>query len=126
MRSYKNHTSLNFLSLPVCLVLAMWIVFWIEVRWRYGLSHFGILPGSILGLRGVLFGPFLHGSLKHLFNNSVPILVLTSTLLYFYPKQALRIFILGSIFTGLGTWVIGRPAYHIVLVVWCICLPRIC
>lgn len=113
MRNYKNQINLKFLILPVYFVLAMWIVFWIEVRWHYSLSHFGILPGSISGLRGILFGPFLHGSLKHLFNNSVPIIVLTSTLLYFYPKQALRILIFGTLFTGLGTWVIGRPAYHI-------------
>ncbi|HLS10634.1 MAG TPA: rhomboid family intramembrane serine protease [Flavobacteriaceae bacterium] len=113
MRSNKNKINLKFLILPVYIVLAMWIVFWIEVRWRYGLSHFGILPGSISGLRGVLFGPFLHGSLEHLFNNSVPIIVLTSALLYFYPKQALRILIFGTILTGLGTWAIGRPAYHI-------------
>ena len=113
MGSYKNHINFNLLLLPVCLVLVMWIVFWVEIRWQYGLSHFGIFPGTIFGLRGILFGPFLHGSFKHLFNNSVPILVLTSALLYFYPKHALRILIFGSIFTGLGTWVIGRPAYHI-------------
>lgn len=113
MRKHNNHINLKFIILPVYLVLAMWIVFWIEIRWGQGLSHYGIFPGKISGLRGVLFGPFLHGSLKHLFNNSVPLLVLTSTLLYFYPKQAFQILILGTLFAGLGTWVIGRPAYHI-------------
>lgn len=113
MQNRKSHINLKFMILPVYLVLAMWIVFWIEIRWGYGLSHYGIMPGTISGLRGILFGPFLHGSLKHLFNNSVPLIVLTSTLLYFYPKQALRILIFGTLFAGLGTWLIGRPAYHI-------------
>src|SRR5690625_7844847 len=103
MRSNKNKINLKFLILPVYIVLAMWIVFWIVVRWRYGLSHFGILPGSISGLRGDMFGTFLHGSIEHLFKNSVSIIVLTSAILYYYPKQALRIIIFGTILTGLGT-----------------------
>lgn len=91
----------------------MWIVFWAEVRLGYGFNNYGIMPGDLSGLRGIFLGPFLHGSLKHLFNNSVPMLVLTSALLYFYPKYAFRILIFGALLTGLGTWVIGRPAYHI-------------
>lgn len=113
MQKHRAQLNLNFLVLPVYLVLAMWLVFWVEVRWDYGLSHFGIYPATLKGLRGIVFGPFLHGSLKHLFNNSVPLVVLISTLFYFYPKQALRILIVGTILSGFGTWLIGRPAYHI-------------
>lgn len=36
-----------------------------------------------------------------------------SALLYFYPKHALRILIVGALLSGLGTWIIGRSAYHI-------------
>lgn len=113
MQNHRPQLNLNFLILPVYIVLVMWLVFWFEVRWSYGLNHYGILPGSISGLRGILFGPFLHGSLKHLFNNSIPLIVLISALFSFYPKQALRILIIGALFSGLGTWLIGRPAYHI-------------
>lgn len=105
--------NLKVLSLPIYLVLVMWLVYWLELRWGYSFSKYGILPGSISGIRGIVFGPFIHGSLKHLFNNSVPMLVLVSALLYFYPKQALRILIFGTLLTGFGTWLIGREAYHI-------------
>lgn len=105
--------SFRVIALPIYLVLAMWVVYWLEIRFGYSLSKYGILPGSLTGLRGIVFGPFIHGSLKHLFNNSVPFFVLLSALLYFYPKQALRILILGSLLAGFGTWLIGRQSYHI-------------
>lgn len=113
MQEHLNRLSWNFLIVPIYVVLAMWLVFWVEVRWNYPLNHFGILPGSFSGLRGVVFGPFLHGSLKHLFNNSVPVIVLLSALFYFYPQKAWRILLLGALLSGMGTWLIGRPAYHI-------------
>ena len=60
MQNRRTQLNLNFLVLPVYLVLAMWLVFWVEVRWDYSLSHFGIYPATLKGLRGIVFGPFLH------------------------------------------------------------------
>lgn len=103
----------DVLIVPVLLVLGLWVVYWLEIRFDWSFSRWGIRPGSIEGVRGVVFGPFLHGSLKHLFNNSVPLLVLMGALFYFYHPVRWKVLLWGTIFTGLATWVIGREAYHI-------------
>ena len=103
----------SVLLVPMIAVLLIWIVFWIEVRFRVNLNDLGVYPRTLKGLRGVLFSPLIHGSLSHLYNNTIPIAVLSAALVYFYRDVALRVFLLGFIIGGLLTWVIGRPSYHI-------------
>lgn len=98
---------------PLAIVLFMWIVFWFEIRFNWDFNFLGIHPGKLTGLIGVVFGPFIHGSMEHLFNNSVPLLVLTAALFYFYRDIRWKVFIYGLLLCGVFTWLIGRPALHI-------------
>ena len=41
-----------------------------------GLNALGISPRNLIGLRGILFAPFLHGGFYHLISNTVPFVVL--------------------------------------------------
>lgn len=112
-RSKGLYFSNEVLIYPLLFVFAMWIVFWAELRFGWNFVKYGILPLKVEGLRGILFGPFIHGSFKHLFNNSVPILVLSMVLFYFYRNIRWKVLLIGIIATGLLTWLIGRPAFHI-------------
>ena len=103
----------SVLLVPMFAVLLIWVVFWIEVRFRVNLNDFGVYPRTLKGLRGVLFSPFIHGSLSHLYNNTIPIAVLSAALVYFYRDVAFRVLVLGFFIGGLLTWIIGRPSYHI-------------
>ncbi len=98
---------------PLLMVMALWIAFWAEYRFGWRFKEYGIYPQRITGLRGILFGPFIHADLKHLFNNSVPLLVLGTSLFYFYRNVRWKVLIWGALLTGLFTWIIGRPAVHI-------------
>ena len=98
---------------PLLFVFTAWLVFWVETRFNLNLNYLGILPQDFKGLRGVLFSPFIHSSLKHLFNNSIPIIVLGTALFYFYRNIKWKVFAIGFLLTGLLTWSIGRQAYHI-------------
>lgn len=98
---------------PLLIVLTMWLVFWLEIRFHLDFNYLGVRPHKIEGLRGVLFSPFIHSNLEHLFNNSMPMLVLTTSLFYFYQNSKWRILIIGALLTGVFTWLIGRPANHI-------------
>ncbi len=99
--------------LPLFFVLTLWLVFWYELQFQHNLSHFGIYPREVYGLKGILFSPFLHGDIEHLANNSVALLVLLPILRYFYKEQSFVVLFLGILFSGLGTWLLGRPIYHI-------------
>ncbi len=98
---------------PMLLVLLIWTVFWVEVSFHVNLNNHGVYPRTVSGLQGILFSPFIHGSLEHLYNNTIPIAILTASLFYFYRKVALKVLIWGVLISGLLTWIIGRPSYHI-------------
>ncbi len=98
---------------PLLILLLMVIVFWVESQFNYNFNYLGIYPRKFEGLRGILFGPFIHGDRKHLFNNSIPLLVLTTALFYFYRPIRWKVLIYGVLLTGLLTWFIGRPSHHI-------------
>jgi membrane associated rhomboid family serine protease len=104
-----------FLSMiiPGIFVFLMWLVKIVEVLFEIDLSRFGIYPLSARGLPGILFSPFIHANLQHLFNNSLPLFFLSVALFYFYSELALKVFIWNYFITGLLVWTGGREAWHI-------------
>ena len=98
---------------PLLFVLLIVSIFWFESRFNVNLNYLGIYPRELKGLRGILFGPFIHSDLKHLFNNSTPLLVLSTALFYFYRGIRWKVLIYGLLLTGFFTWVIGRSSLHI-------------
>ena len=107
------HFTKGVILYPLGLVTIIWLVFWTELHFELNLTPYGIFPRRLSGLLGILCSPFIHGSLSHLYQNTIPLLVLSMALTYFYKSVALRVFFLGIIFSGLLTWCIGSPAYHI-------------
>ncbi len=104
-----------FLSLiiPVFLVFLMWLTKITESLFEIDLVHLGIYPLTLKGLPGILFSPFIHEDFRHLFNNSLPLLMLSVALFYFYSEIAFRIFSITYILTGALVWLGGREAWHI-------------
>ena len=98
---------------PLLAILAIWTVFWVEVKFGINFNDYGIYPRRLSGLRGVVLSPFIHGSVEHLYNNTIPLAILTAFLFYFYQREALRVLVLGVLLSGLLTWIIARPSYHI-------------
>ncbi|PIE48830.1 MAG: rhomboid family intramembrane serine protease [Flavobacteriales bacterium] len=117
MNANTEHSQFKFsnwmLAVPLYLVLLLWIILWAELKFDLYFTKYGLYPRTSKGLQGVIFSPFIHSGVKHLFNNSVPLFVLLLSLFYFYRKIAFKILIYGTLLTGIFTWVIARPAYHI-------------
>lgn len=99
--------------LPLLLIFIMWFVYWFEITFGYNFNQLGVFPRTIDGLKGVIFSPFIHSNAQHLFNNSIPLLVLLLALGYFYQPIAFKILLIGWIGTGVLTWLIARPSFHI-------------
>ena len=113
----QNENQLTFKTsivvIPTIFVGFIWMVYWFEIQFGYNFNKYGVFPRNLAGLRGVLFTHFIHADVKHLLNNSIPLLVLLSSLLYFYREVALQVFVYGAILTGFLTWLIARESYHI-------------
>lgn len=108
-----NKIQLRNFILPSIAVLAIWSVFLLEYLLGYRLHEWGIFPRDVKGLWGILFSPFLHGDINHLYHNTIPLFVLLSLMIYFYPKHITRVVLWGILLGGMITWCIGRPSYHI-------------
>ena len=112
-RKNELYYSNEVLLYPLLILLSIVVVFWIESRFNFNFNYLGINPRKFEGLRGILFSPFIHGDTKHLFNNSIPLLVLSAALFYFYRSIRWKVLIYGLLLTGFLTWLIGRPSLHI-------------
>jgi membrane associated rhomboid family serine protease len=80
---------------------------------RGGLDQFGVYPRTFLGLRGLVFAPFLHGSYYHVAANTVPFLVLGWLIMLRNTADFWSVSVVSALVSGLGTWLFGRSAYHI-------------
>ncbi|MFL0092455.1 rhomboid family intramembrane serine protease [Tenacibaculum maritimum] len=98
---------------PLLYVFIIWLVYWVEIRFGFNFNKLGIYPRTIAGFKGVFFTHFIHSDTKHLFNNSIPLLVLVGSLFYFYKKVAFKVLLYGGFLTGFLTWCIARDSYHI-------------
>ncbi len=101
------------IAYPLAFVIVMWLVFWFELRFNFNFTSNGILPRTLSGIQGIVFSPFIHSSLEHLYNNSIPLMALMTGLFYFYRPVAWKVILMIALFSGIGTWAIGREAYHI-------------
>lgn len=97
--------------MSVALLLAIiWVVFGID--YFLPLEQLGLVPRTFRGLTGIVAMPFLHGDLKHLIGNSIPLAV-TLLLLAGSRANSGAIVILITLFCGIGLWLFGREALHI-------------
>ena len=113
MNKSEKKEILSILFIPFLFLLAMWLTKLIELKFDCSFVKFGVLPQTAKGLKGVLFSPFIHKDLTHLFNNSYPILILGGLLFSVYRKIALQIFVWLFFISGFWLWIIGRPSFHI-------------
>ena len=74
-----------------------------------GLDRFGIIPYNLIGLRGILFAPFLHGGWGHLIANTVPFLILGWLVMVQRTEDFFTVTAWTMVVAGLGTWFFGSP-----------------
>ena len=103
----------SVLVVPLFFVWLLWFVSWLEINFDLDFDQNGIYPRTFSGLQGIIFSPFLHSNMEHLYNNSIPLLILLAALRYFYPRQSFSVMCYGILLSGFLTWVIGRANYHI-------------
>jgi membrane associated rhomboid family serine protease len=95
-------------------VILMWVVEIADIFWFRGhLDRFGIIPRNPIGLRGILFMPFLHGGFYHLIANTPPFLVLGWLVMLREISDFFVVTLVTMVVGGLGVWLFGAPGFHI-------------
>lgn len=103
----------SVVALPLLFVVFLWLVYWLQIRFDFDFIENGIYPRKLPGLQGILFSPFIHADMEHLYNNSIPLLILLTALQFFYAKQSIKVLGFGILLSGSITWIIGRDNFHI-------------
>ncbi len=118
MKKFPLGELLSVIKYPVLFLAIIWTLFFIDHHWNLDLYQLGVNPRTILGLRGILFAPLIHGDINHILNNSLPVFILGSMIFYFYKPIAWSSIFWIYLISGLWLWVGGRnndviPNYHI-------------
>jgi membrane associated rhomboid family serine protease len=92
---------------------ALWLIELVELGLHLDFSRYGVYPRTVHGLSGILLAPLIHGSLAHVFSNTLPIIILGTALVYGYPRAARLVLPVLYFGTGIGVWLFGRSAWHI-------------
>ena len=92
-------------------VALLWVI--PLLGWGLELERFGVNPRHWSGLPGILVAPVLHASFIHLIANSLPVLVLGTTMLHLYPTAAFRVLPAIYLGPGIAVWLFGRDGIHV-------------
>lgn len=98
---------------PILFVLTLWLILLVETGMEANWFNLGIFPRQYEHLWGIFTSPLIHSSAKHLFSNSVPLIILGWCLFYFYKDLSFGVIPCVWILFGLFTWSIGRESWHI-------------
>lgn len=110
---YEKRRFIHSLIIPLVFLLICWLFKAWELVTGDSFAHLGIYPRELKGLTGILFMPFIHGSLSHISTNSISFLLLSTGLFYFYREVALKTFIYLFFIANALLWISGRSAWHI-------------
>ncbi|MDY7049096.1 MAG: rhomboid family intramembrane serine protease [Microcystis panniformis WG22] len=118
----KNNSSINLMSQgsrqeikTQAIILATFVaIFWLleildQFVFRGSLNNFGIIPDQVIGLRGILFAPFLHRDFPHLIANTVPFLILGWLVMLQETSDFFIVTGLTMLVGGLGVWLFAVP-----------------
>ncbi|MFC1688108.1 rhomboid family intramembrane serine protease [Pseudomonadota bacterium] len=114
--THSRKAQQNFrLALKTSLVFTgiLWAILIVDEAFGLRLARFGLRPGSLSGLTGIVTVPLLHGGFNHLLSNTLPLVISLTATLYLYPRSSLRVIPLIWAGSGALAWLFGRPTLHI-------------
>ena len=99
----KEQLKTQLQILGLC-AIALWSVQLLNSITGDFFNQFGIQPRTLIGLRGILFAPFLHGSFRHLLANTAPFLVLGGLVMVRRIRDFFYVNLIVILLGGFGTW----------------------
>ena len=90
------------------IVALLWLLELVDLLiFRGRLDALGIRPRTIVGLRGILFAPFLHLGFAHLAANTIPFVVLGWLVMLRSTSDFFVVAAVSAAASGLGAWLLG-------------------
>lgn len=89
------------------IVAILWVIEIIDLIAGHRLEVLGIEPRTLVGLRNILFAPFLHRGFWHLFANTFPFVILGWFVMLRGVPEFFYVSVVAGLVSGLGAWLFG-------------------
>ena len=100
-------------KLALGFVVILWAIQLLNAALDLELERFGVAPRELAGLVGIFVAPLVHGGFGHLIANSLPLLVVGTTMLHLYPDSASKVLPAVYLGPGIAVWLFARGGVHI-------------
>lgn len=109
LKALAKEIKIQFTILGV-FVIIFWLIEIINLTF-FGdrLDSLGIMPRSLIGLRGIILAPFLHGDIPHLIANTFPFVILGFLTMLRKTSDFFIVTFFSMIISGLGVWLFASP-----------------
>lgn len=111
MENDTSNTTVWKAFIPALILVGiMWVVHILQLTEFPEIVKYGVHPRNTDGLLGIITAPLIHSpnGFSHIINNSIPMLVLTWALYYFYKRLASSVMFVVWVTTGLCVWMSGQ------------------
>ena len=95
------------------LIAIAWAVQVANMFLNYRLNIFGIIPRHVIGLPGIVLSPFLHGSINHIFMNSLFFFAMACMVSLHGMQTFTTVSISIVLISGTLVWAFARLASHV-------------
>ena len=116
---HPKKSTIEEFQILLTIIAIFWLVEIVDfLIFQEGLDNFGIEPRNIIGLRGILFAPFLHGGFRHLVANTIPFITLGWLTMIQETSDFYIVSIVSAIVGGLGVWYLDNQTPYILVLVF--------
>lgn len=109
MKAFKAQLKTQFTIIGVFVIIFWAIEIINRTFFQDYFDYYGIIPRTIVGLRGVIFAPFLHADYGHLIANTIPFIILSWFVMLQKINDFFWVTISAMFFGGIGVWVFAQP-----------------
>jgi membrane associated rhomboid family serine protease len=109
----KNLNTKQQIKWVVVLIAVLTVIEVLNLLSGRMLNQLGNIPRYVPGLKGILLGPFIHGSLQHFFSNIIPLAIFTYLMQQYGSRRYLLVSIWVIMLSGILVWLFGRSASHV-------------
>ena len=114
MKSKKHPYEISSAVFTAVIAVALlWVIQSAGILFDLPLNILGVIPRDWSRLYGVVTSALVHGSYEHLFNNTLPLIVLGAMVRYGYPNSRGRVLLMVWLTSGIGVWLFGRESVHL-------------
>lgn len=95
------------LQILLVFAAALWVIELVNALMSHNLNIYGIIPRTEIGLRGIVFAPFLHAGFGHLMSNTLPLLAMGILVATRGPDKLLAALAIIALLSGSLLWAFG-------------------